>query len=102
MKEQRNMTFYNLYKDKVVAIQRWFRACLARKTNTLQTRILLQMKKRQELLALNHVKTQALRETSDRRALLIEEREGEFIGYLEEAIAQKIRKALLGTLTCAD
>jgi hypothetical protein len=42
------------------------------------------MKKRQELLGMNEEKMQVLRETSDRRAILMEQREGEFIAYLEE------------------
>lgn len=51
---------------------------------------------------MNEEKMQALRETSDRRAILMEQREGEFIAYLEEEIKQKIRRALAGTLSCAD
>lgn len=35
------MTFYNLYKDKIVTIQRWFRGCLARKTAALQKKIMI-------------------------------------------------------------
>lgn len=54
------------------------------------------------MLELNEKKVQALRETSDRRTVLMEQREGELIAYLEEEIKQKIRRALAGTLNSAD
>lgn len=39
MKEQKNMTFYNLYKDKIIIIQRWYRACLTRKLKKMEKSI---------------------------------------------------------------
>jgi hypothetical protein len=40
MKEQKNMTFYNLYKDKIITIQRWYRSCIARRVKQMEKTIL--------------------------------------------------------------
>lgn len=52
-KEQKNSAFYNLYKGQIVAIQKWFRSCMARKRQKMERVIKQKLAQRVKMIAGN-------------------------------------------------
>lgn len=96
------MQYYNLFAAKIVTIQRWFRGCLVKRNAKMEKRILEMMRKREYLEKENVKKNEEFKEVKMRRTALVREKEGEFVQYLEIQIAERVKKALKGTLDSAD
>lgn len=96
------MQYYGLVVNKIVAIQRWFRSRLVRRNGKMQRRVLEGLRKREWLEKENLRKNGELKEVKERRNALMREKEGEFLQFLERQIAERVRKAMKGTLDSAD
>lgn len=68
----------------------------------MQRRVLEGLRKREWLEKENLRKNGELKEVKERRNALMREKEGEFLQFLERQIAERVRKAMKGTLDSAD
>ena len=96
------MQYYNLYMAKIVTIQRWFRSRLVKRNGRMEKRILDMLRKREYLEKENVRKNEEFKEVKVRRSALVREKDGEFVRFLERQIAERVRKAVKGTLDRAD
>lgn len=96
------MQYYNLFLAKIVTIQRWFRGSLVKRREKMEKKILEMMRKREYLEKENVRKNEEFKEVKGKRTALMREKEGEFVRYLEDQIAERVKKALKGTLDSAD
>lgn len=96
------MQYYGLVVNKIVAIQRWFRSRLVKRNGKMERKVLEGLRKREWLEKENVRKNGELKEVKERRNGLMREKEGEFLQFLERQIAERVRKAMKGTLDSAD
>ena len=95
---QKNLTLYQLQQDKIVVIQRWFRAKINQSNRKKETQILDKVAKREQLLKKNKELLQRFNEAQEKRAMLMRIDQKAYVEQATEAIIKRLKKAIEGTL----
>lgn len=101
-KEQRVLAAHEAHLQPILRIQRWWRHCRVAANRRMATLVLARVSRRAQLERENERKREQLLQLQRRKEQLLQQTENQYLRDIDSQIASKVRRALAGTLQCAD